>query len=240
MEPIDMNAPLDWVKRLKLQPVHRWNDSNSVFVSNQFFLPLRQLEIQNSDGLDYVTIDEKTRQFLLAVEHELCKHVGTIMKEFSNEYCCCQSSEYVEGVRGSSLNPLHYDPSRMIKKFDTKNFLSMSNKKGKREKDPHHLVQLKTKMIVNINLTFAICLLGHSWFLGLKPCDITIVSEPAEIDRPGKKFGTECVCCSENDSTYAIVPCGHLCLCDSCVHEYRANTCPICRTNVNRKMKIFI
>ena len=42
---------------------------------------------------------------------------------------------------------------------------------------------------------------------------------------------------------YAFVPCGHLCLCESCVNDNAHNKlkgeCPICRTKATFIIKIF-
>jgi len=49
---------------------------------------------------------------------------------------------------------------------------------------------------------------------------------------------SECVVCLEGESEYAIIPCGHLCLCSS--QECRSiSSCPLCRGPVNSINKIF-
>ena len=52
-----------------------------------------------------------------------------------------------------------------------------------------------------------------------------------------------CSICLDNPSTYAMVPCGHLCMCLECCNKLRsiprgANHCPICRTASTQVLKI--
>ena len=48
---------------------------------------------------------------------------------------------------------------------------------------------------------------------------------------------TDCVVCLDNERTYAIVPCGHLCVCGGCVG--RVKECPICRGRIQSILKIY-
>lgn len=53
---------------------------------------------------------------------------------------------------------------------------------------------------------------------------------------------SECVVCLEEDSSYAFIPCGHRCVCESCAKNLEATTkeCPLCRSKIQLIMKIFI
>ena len=46
-----------------------------------------------------------------------------------------------------------------------------------------------------------------------------------------------CVVCNETPSIYAIVPCGHYCLCEDCSGS--CDLCPLCRGNKQSLLKIF-
>lgn len=46
-----------------------------------------------------------------------------------------------------------------------------------------------------------------------------------------------CVICTENKITLAFNPCGHLVCCSSCVNKI--DKCPICKSKINSKLKIF-
>jgi len=46
-----------------------------------------------------------------------------------------------------------------------------------------------------------------------------------------------CVVCMEKAATMAMVPCGHLCACEE--DATLLNTCPICRTPVQSRQRIF-
>jgi hypothetical protein len=46
-----------------------------------------------------------------------------------------------------------------------------------------------------------------------------------------------CTICWDHDAIVAAMPCGHLCLCEGCSNGMLE--CPICRTKIDQKVKIF-
>jgi hypothetical protein len=53
---------------------------------------------------------------------------------------------------------------------------------------------------------------------------------------------TMCVVCFDAPKEYAIVPCGHQCVCGACVEQLtktRTPTCPVCRERIQQTMKVF-
>lgn len=51
-----------------------------------------------------------------------------------------------------------------------------------------------------------------------------------------------CVVCDDNKSCYAILPCGHLCLCEECCRMYQQHEkdrCPLCRLNIMSYTRIY-
>jgi len=48
---------------------------------------------------------------------------------------------------------------------------------------------------------------------------------------------SECVVCQDTAAVRAVVPCGHLCLCDTCANS--VDTCPLCRGQRQSTLKIF-
>jgi hypothetical protein len=53
---------------------------------------------------------------------------------------------------------------------------------------------------------------------------------------------TMCVVCFDAPKEYAIVPCGHQCVCASCAEQLtntRTPTCPVCREPIQQTMKVF-
>ena len=48
----------------------------------------------------------------------------------------------------------------------------------------------------------------------------------------------ECVVCLDGEPTYAVLPCGHRCLCAGC-REAAARECPLCRAPANGTVRIF-
>jgi hypothetical protein len=47
----------------------------------------------------------------------------------------------------------------------------------------------------------------------------------------------ECVVCMDRGKTTAFVPCGHLCVCETCAEA--CDICPMCRTVPQTKMRIW-
>jgi len=60
----------------------------------------------------------------------------------------------------------------------------------------------------------------------------------------GKSDDNLCVICLVSPKNHAIVPCGHLCLCENCSVHYvdndkKSGSCPICRNDVTMVMKVY-
>ncbi len=49
-----------------------------------------------------------------------------------------------------------------------------------------------------------------------------------------------CIICKQNKKIYAVVPCGHLIFCESCREKYKSDECPICRSSIEKTLKIFV
>lgn len=51
-----------------------------------------------------------------------------------------------------------------------------------------------------------------------------------------------CILCHDSLSTYVVIPCGHLCLCDKCFRKgfFGMKRCPICRGSMNEIMRVYI
>ena len=47
-----------------------------------------------------------------------------------------------------------------------------------------------------------------------------------------------CIICFEAPSSHILIPCGHQCVCQSCMDKV-LNECPICRAAVDLKVKVF-
>ena len=48
-----------------------------------------------------------------------------------------------------------------------------------------------------------------------------------------------CLLCYDNESTYMMVPCGHLCLCNDCLSVFDQPSCLFCRAIIEKKVKAF-
>lgn len=49
----------------------------------------------------------------------------------------------------------------------------------------------------------------------------------------------ECVVCMDSKSEVVFVPCGHMCCCQPC-SQNELETCPMCRINIERKIKVIL
>jgi len=49
----------------------------------------------------------------------------------------------------------------------------------------------------------------------------------------------KCSICMVNDSVFAIIPCGHVCGCKSCLDKPSIKECPICRGKKTGILRIF-
>jgi hypothetical protein len=49
-----------------------------------------------------------------------------------------------------------------------------------------------------------------------------------------------CVICLDADAVMAALPCGHLAFCEQCVELARERPCPVCRSNVENIVKIYV
>ena len=68
---------------------------------------------------------------------------------------------------------------------------------------------------------------------------ITKLPEP-DSPRPdlNEPATTECTICLDADAEYAVVPCGHRCLCASCIKA--VSECPVCRQAMTAVLRVFI
>lgn len=73
--------------------------------------------------------------------------------------------------------------------------------------------------------------------LSLSPADY------AAMKKTDEKKPAECTICLSDTASNAVVPCGHVCLCDSCADGFRArnvSACPYCRNKVEKIIKVFL
>ena len=61
--------------------------------------------------------------------------------------------------------------------------------------------------------------------------------QQATSGRNDTEDSNECVVCMDGGKTTAFVPCGHLCVCETCAEA--CDTCPMCRMVPQTKMRIW-
>jgi len=66
-------------------------------------------------------------------------------------------------------------------------------------------------------------------------------SAPAAATPPpgGVESGMECIVCFERNKDTLFSPCNHICCCSSCASKLKPNICPVCRSAISSKSKIF-
>jgi hypothetical protein len=50
----------------------------------------------------------------------------------------------------------------------------------------------------------------------------------------------DCVLCLNKPNTMCLLPCSHVCICESCAGESWTNPCPICRAPVTSQRRMFV
>ncbi len=70
------------------------------------------------------------------------------------------------------------------------------------------------------------------------------LADRAEQERSKAQDAKACVVCLDNLRSTAILPCGHVVLCDACAREGTADgsitTCPICRGAIEQVVHVFL
>ena len=76
---------------------------------------------------------------------------------------------------------------------------------------------------------------------------LDVMQEMSPVRRSRISIGMEetndaksiCVICQDRSAQRAVVPCGHLCLCDTC-SAANMELCPLCRGRVESTIKIYM
>ena len=71
------------------------------------------------------------------------------------------------------------------------------------------------------------------------PADAPSAAVPTRAE---EETAALCVVCDERAREFALVPCGHLCLCASCrplVLGASAPTCPLCRADCESALRVY-
>jgi len=58
-------------------------------------------------------------------------------------------------------------------------------------------------------------------------------------DQNGVEAGMECIVCFERAKDTLLQPCNHICCCSQCAAKLSPNICPVCRSAIDSKVKIF-
>ena len=75
----------------------------------------------------------------------------------------------------------------------------------------------------------------------LPPAVPTAATEQAVLgqpESPRRSAFNECVICCDRLRTYAMVPCGHLCVCTECYDQFFPRDCPICRAPFQSALRV--
>lgn len=58
--------------------------------------------------------------------------------------------------------------------------------------------------------------------------------------REQHEFSSSCVICRECPKTILLLPCRHLCVCESCANRAARSSCPVCRRGVDELVKVYV
>ena len=75
---------------------------------------------------------------------------------------------------------------------------------------------------------------------GSESADAGELETPESEPRPASTnpITAECAICLDDSAEYAVVPCGHRCLCNSCIKA--VSECPVCRGAMTAVLRVFI
>lgn len=60
----------------------------------------------------------------------------------------------------------------------------------------------------------------------------------ANLDEP-IDYNVDCVVCLDTLATRAFLPCGHKCVCGICSSRFNGSSCPLCKTEIKRIVRIY-
>lgn len=76
-----------------------------------------------------------------------------------------------------------------------------------------------------------------------KPIRILNESKSTFVDSVTDKQEDQCPICYENKKVFVLIPCGHICYCNSCLKNAqqisKSDSCPLCKTKVESAVRMF-
>ena len=48
-----------------------------------------------------------------------------------------------------------------------------------------------------------------------------------------------CIICCELPKAVVLMPCRHMCLCETCGHMEKITVCPMCRKQISQRISVF-
>ncbi len=55
---------------------------------------------------------------------------------------------------------------------------------------------------------------------------------------PSDQDDRKCVVCMDNNLEVAVLPCGHLCMCQECASSI--HQCPMCRVSIEKTFRVYL
>jgi hypothetical protein len=71
------------------------------------------------------------------------------------------------------------------------------------------------------------------------PAAVSSAAAPAAVSSAAVSSDAPCVVCNETHDLFAIVPCGHVCVCKKCADKLSGKRCPLCRGSIEHFMQLF-
>ena len=82
------------------------------------------------------------------------------------------------------------------------------------------------------------CLQPPLWIDDTKPAASTTSPSTPPREMTGDEDDSTCVVCLTNEKNTVLVPCGHYCCCQGCASNMAM--CPVCRTTIQFRQKVFL
>jgi hypothetical protein len=101
-------------------------------------------------------------------------------------------------------------------------------------------LQSTTAMVASVrHVLFVPAIIAYRQMISAKKIvESEIISQKnAVIDQ--MQDDMQCVICREQQKAVLLLPCRHLCLCQGCSHKHELPSCPVCRTHVVERMRIY-
>jgi len=145
---------------------------------------------------------------------------------FFAEVCDLENELEITELEKHGLQTDNDDLKKIIKTFDHKRLSTLEENNSK---------CLAVKRLLESPTSIPACSLSGQ--LNMLCQHVESIEETIGNEATKRSDGL-CIVCRSTPSQYAILPCGHLCLCEEC-NESVIEKCPHCRTSIDGRVRIY-